>query len=55
MPADVIFGVNRNVDSLDHSPYVNSLKKHLQESYNIVTKAAAGEQQRQKACYDLKA
>lgn len=52
LPVDVVFGVQRNVDSTSHTTYVADLRQKLQEAYKKVADAGDQARSRQKARYD---
>nr|KAG5692917.1 hypothetical protein BaRGS_031421 [Batillaria attramentaria]KAG5699313.1 hypothetical protein BaRGS_004250 [Batillaria attramentaria] len=54
LPVDLVFGLNRNDDSRNHTTYVTELKRRLQESYKMAASAAETAQDRQKTRYDLR-
>ena len=54
LPIDLVFGLDRNLESKNQTSYVTDLKQRLQEAYKAATKVSGDAQHRQKCLYDLK-
>jgi len=52
LPVDMVFGLDRNEGSKNHTAYVADLRQRLQEAYKKATEMASRAQDRQKKNYD---